>query len=85
MSNNMRPFLQEDLDDVELYLKESAFDWKGKVDTIYKSDPKQYFTDTLSGEEYEVAAAKKYFSDISANKLRFVKNWFKFRNTKISF
>ena len=40
MSKNMRPFLQEDLDDVELYLKESAFDWKGKVDTIYRSDPK---------------------------------------------
>ena len=27
--------------------------------------------DTLTGDEYEVAAAKKYFSDISENKLRF--------------
>ena len=32
------------------------------------------YLDTLTGDEYEVAAAKKYFSDISENKLRLTSN-----------
>ena len=64
----IQPFVKEDLEDIKLYLKEHAFDWKGKPQL--SSDNYHFYLDILSGEDFEVASSKKYFSEIAENKLR---------------
>lgn len=48
-----RTFLQEDCDDIELFLKDHGFKWD----------------DILSDEEFAVASTKKYFNEIAKNKI----------------
>ena len=46
-----RTFDENDYKDIQLFLKENAFDWQ----------------DLLSDDEYKVASMQKYFSEIAKN------------------
>ena len=46
-----RTFDENDFDDIQVFLKENAFDWK----------------DLLSEDEDKVASMQKYFSEIAKN------------------
>ena len=54
--SELRTFDKQDIEDIQLYLKDNAFDWK----------------DLLSEEEYQVASMKKYFSEIAKNNVWYV-------------
>ena len=64
----LRTFDKQDIEDIQLYLKDNAFDWK----------------DLLSEEEYQVASMKKYFSEIAKNNVWYVfELFFVFQNNHI--
>ena len=53
-----RKFDDEDLDEVEAYLKKEEMDWD----------------ETLEKEEYELIEEQKYFHEIASNGIRYVIN-----------